>query len=462
MWTFLGFVAVCSLMSPSEVTARANPSAVLFVVSPAIFEKYVSNIFLKDGLFKSHVQAFPFPPGSPPAGKELGNSIWGLHIVKVHQPTVSVELKANSTVQVLINVRLLFSAQYHFSRLFESLDFTVDVHFRAIRSFWNYSVGTVRLKTKACNTQVTIAKIISPSYLIRAQVRPLIQNILTATLPGALCQAEEVAAYVALYNFLYTANVLLPLHSAASLQYQLATLPLTTPDFFLLPFRLFIRTPRHTTLLPASSHTANIPSLNGHDLCLVFTQDALNHILSVMIRLTPQEFITTPQAFSGSVQLIDAVAVLLSHQECPKCPEKSPLKILLQVVEAISIILQPSGYHIQLSLKIGVASKDPLGALTDLFVLKAKLRLNVDLSVHENRLIFHTTLSKVELHVVSSEIGQFHVTSLTTPIHLLLVEMLVPRINDSLDGGIPVPSLLNVKVDYPRFLVLPSSLALCI
>ncbi|KAL8179877.1 UNVERIFIED_CONTAM: hypothetical protein K2H54_073830, partial [Gekko kuhli] len=229
MWTFLGFVTFCSLISPLDGIRHGNPPGVLVVINPTAFSKYVSTIFLRNRLIQSYILAIQFSPANPPAGTELGQSIRGLHVVKVYLPIVSMELRENSTAQLHLRVRLQLSAQFHFSPLFERVDFMVDVHFVAAVRFLNYSVGIIHLKYAACETQLTISQVIGPSYLIKAQVRPLVLDILTARLPRALCQAVEVVGNTALLDFLYTANVLLPIRMATTLQYRLAALPQITP-----------------------------------------------------------------------------------------------------------------------------------------------------------------------------------------------------------------------------------------
>ncbi|XP_048354137.1 BPI fold-containing family B member 4-like [Sphaerodactylus townsendi] len=385
-----------------------------------------------------------------------------LHVVKVYLPIISVRLETNATAQLHLKARLHLSAQYHFGRLFERIDAITDVHFVASARFRNYSVGIAHLKYEACNTRFTLAQIICPSYLLKTQVKPLVMDILKATLPGALCQAVQQVGNVALFDFLYTANVLVSVHSATTLQYQLATMPQITPDTFAVKLNIWIRTAGRFLVVPASDHPIVFPLLKGSNLCLLFTQDALNAILPAMVRVAPLEFITRPQVFSGSIQLINAVAVLLSHHKCPTCPEKSPLKILLKVVEPPVIVLHPSSAHLQLAVEIAVAAKDPLGAIIDLFILKANLKLSAEMSVHGCKLIFRATLMKVDLFVIASDIGHISVNSLSKWIHLLLVETFMPRINDCLNAGLPVPSLLNIKMDYAKFLILQGSLALCV
>ncbi|XP_054836456.1 BPI fold-containing family B member 4-like [Eublepharis macularius] len=386
-----------------------------------------------------------------------------LHIVKVYLPVISVELKANATAQLHLKTRLHLSAQYHFGLLFERIDIIVDVHVMADIMFRNYSGGIVRFKYEICETEFTIANVVCPSYLIKTRVKPLVLNILTATLPGAFCRVVEMVGNVALFDFLYSANVLFQVRTTTSLHYQLAALPQITSITLALKLNIVIRTAGRFLTVPVSDHAPAIfPSVKGSALCLLFTQDALNAILPVVIRVTPQEFITTPQVFSGSIQLINAVAVLLSHQKCPQCPEKSPLKISLSVVEAATIVLQPSSTYLRLVLEITVGAKDPLGAIIDLFVLKASLKLSVEMSVHDCRLIFFTKLIKVELRVISSDIGHISVTSLTKWMHLLLVETFMPRINDCLNAGIPLPSLLDINVAYPKFLISQGRLVLCV
>ncbi|XP_061486130.1 uncharacterized protein LOC133386488 [Rhineura floridana] len=290
------------------------------------------------------------------------------------------------------------------------IDVIIDVDIKAEVKIVDFFAGIVHIKLQVCKTEFKVARIICPSHLLVRKVEPVVTTILAASLHKSLCTVVELVIDVARVDFLHTTNVLVSVGTVATIQYQLASLPVITSSYFAVELNMIIRAGGRFITVPVSSVPVGVPSLLDNALSLGITQASLNTILSVVIQIHVQEFICTPQVFSAADELTDAIAVLLSHQKCPKCPGKSPLKISITLVGAKRVILEPKRAILELSVEIGVSVKGPSGALIRLFVLKANLKLSTQASVHDRKLFFTTKLVSLELTLVSSEVGPIEVS----------------------------------------------------
>ncbi|KAJ6655558.1 hypothetical protein lerEdw1_005029 [Lerista edwardsae] len=485
MWRFLGLVVFCSLAGPLQGQGEKSSPAILCAVSPTAILKFVSTFCLRNGLLQSHMLALQFPDIQP-KGKQPEHWIKDLHIVKVFAPSVTVELQGKTADAIVcVQVRLHLSATFFSGKHHESIDIIVDVDIKSRNKPVDFFMGTFSLKYESCNVEFKIAKIVCPvkssategqfglafhkalnalvllylpsnedfasfqRLLLVNQVRPVVAEVLTTTFPKALCRVVELVIRLVSIDFQYTANVLLSIGSTTTVHYRIGILPLITSSAVALELKVLIRTGGRIITVPISSAPVPVPVLRTHALCLGITQASLHVFLSILVRIQPQEFICTPEVFSGAVELTDAIAVLLSNQKCPKCATKSPLKITITVVSVPVITLEPKRTIIDISVEIGIFAKGPSGAISGLFVMRANLKLSVQISVHDCKLILSTQLTSLELILVSSEVGPIDVSVLGKAIRALLVETLMPRVNDCLSVGVPLPSLLHLKMAYP-------------
>uniref|UniRef100_A0ABM5GDI7 BPI fold-containing family B member 3-like n=1 Tax=Pogona vitticeps TaxID=103695 RepID=A0ABM5GDI7_9SAUR len=246
----------------------------------------------------------------------------------------------------------------------------------------------------------------------------------------------------------------------ATVQYQLASVPMIGSSFFVVELNLILRTGTRFITIPFSTVPSPLPSLNKNALSLGLSQASLNILIDVILQMKVKEFMSTPEVFSGAAELTNAIGALLSHQKCPKCPSKSPLKITLRVDGTKRMVLEPNSAILQLSVKIAILAKTSTGIFTSLFVLKANLRLGAQASVHDCKLIFVTKLTSLELVLVSSDVGPIEINSLVTWIELLIVETFVPQVNEYMNVGIPLPSVMNINVGYPVVQTLSGMLVL--
>ncbi|CAI5778587.1 BPI fold-containing family B member 4-like [Podarcis lilfordi] len=461
MWRFLGLLVLCSLVSPSQGGPKGLSHGIVSIVSPATALKYVSSVFLRNELLQSHFLAIQFPD-VPHKDKHPENWIKELHVVRVFTPSVSLELYEKVDSLVCIKARFHLSGKFFFGKHFERIDIILDVDIKAEVRFDAFFAGGFHIRLQVCKSEFAIARIICPSHLSVNNVRPVVTTILAASFHKMVCTAVEVVINVSGVDFLHTANVFFSMGTVATMQYQLASLPLITSNYVALEFNMIIRTGGRYITLPVGAGPVTLPVLHHHGFCLGMSQASLDAILMVLIQIRVQEFISTPEVFSAASELTTIVASLLSHQKCPKCPLKAPLKITISLVGIRRIILEPKRAVIELSVEIALLAKGPSGSLVGLFVMKANLKLSVRASVFGGRLIFTTKLASLELLLVSSQVGPVNVSVLVKLMKLLIAETFVPQVNECLDVGIPLPPVLHIRWNYPAIHFTQGMLALCV
>nr|XP_003227826.2 PREDICTED: bactericidal permeability-increasing protein [Anolis carolinensis] len=263
-------------------------------------------------------------------------------------------------------------------------------------------------------------------------------------------------------DLLSTTNVILTMGKVATIEYRLASAPLITAKVFSVELNIFIRTGSRIIAVPSRSIVYPVPSLKENDLCYGMTESAVNTIFFVLLQIPALEFMITPQIFSGADELTEAVAALFAHTKCPKCPVKSPLKITITVVGDKLVVIESKKATVKLVVEIAFYSKGPTGAFSSLFVLKVNIILSAQASVHDCLLYFTVRMLSIDVVLLHSDVGPIEVSSLQKLIQALLTEAFVPQANELLNIGVPLPSPLDIKLNYPSIHWTEGMLVFCV
>ncbi|XP_033009911.1 uncharacterized protein LOC117049282 [Lacerta agilis] len=180
-----------------------------------------------------------WPPGKSELSRSRDNPetpIMALHVVRVFTPSVILELYEKGSSLLCIKARFHLSGKFFFGKHFERIDIIVDVDLKAEVRFEDYFAAGVHIRMQVCKSEFIIARITCPSHLLVKKVRPVVTTILAASFQKTLCRVVEMVINVARVDFLYTANVFFSVGTVATMQYQLACLPLITSSHVTLEF----------------------------------------------------------------------------------------------------------------------------------------------------------------------------------------------------------------------------------
>ncbi|XP_075624772.1 BPI fold-containing family B member 4 [Balearica regulorum gibbericeps] len=440
-----GIVFFCGLLSPSQEVLSGLSCA----VSPGAMQNVLSDAILQNGLLQQHLQGLVLPNIMGEGGLlNSPTSITGLHLVKVRLPRLSVVLLPGIGVQLTIAAKLELSGNCLIGLLSELIDILVDVNISANIKCTNFESGTVQVVIEDCLCILGAIRIKLLSGLLSLSVNDIVLNQLTATLPGLLCPVVDIVVNLVNIQLLGTLNAVIPVGTAGTIHYQLASLPFTSGLFLGLDLDGAVKQVGGS-IIPHDSSSSALPPLLDKLLVLGLRQSFLNAVLSLLIQIPPQTFTCTPEVFSSASRLQEAVMTIIPS-ECSTCHGTSPLSIKLTLSGNPLITLEENKATVELSVMIQVFIKRLDGPILNLLLLKADLSLNAHVSIAGGRLVLGLSLGSISLSLESSDVGISNISDLKPHCSSLLVETLLPLINGALGIGIPLPNVLGIpliKVD---------------
>ncbi|XP_009578025.1 PREDICTED: BPI fold-containing family B member 4-like, partial [Fulmarus glacialis] len=439
-----GIIFFCGLLSPSQEVLSGLSCA----ISPGAMQNVLSDAILQNGLLQQHLQGLVLPNIMGEGGLlNSPTSITGLHLVKVRLPKLSVVLLPGIGVQLTIAAKLELSGNCLVGLLSELIDILVDVNITANIKCTNFESGTVQVVIEDCLCILGAVKIKLLSSLLSLSVNEIVLNQLTATLPGLLCPVVDIVVNLVNIQLLGTLNAVIPVGTAGTIHYQLASLPFTSGLFLGLDLDGAVKQVGGS-IIPHDSSPSALPPLLDKLLVLGLRQSFLNAALSLLIQIPPQTFTCTPEVVS--------VAAPASTSTCPRFPQcstchgTSPLSIKLTLSGNPLILLEENRATVELSVMIQVFINHLDGSIVNLLLLKADLGLNARVSIAGGRLVLGLSLGSTSLSLESSDVGISNILNLKPHCSNLLAETLLPLINGALGIGIPLPNVLGiplVKVD---------------
>ncbi|XP_025912605.1 BPI fold-containing family B member 4-like [Apteryx rowi] len=439
MFKLFGVLFFCGLLTPSQEVLPGLSCA----VSPGAMRNVLSGAILQNGLLQQHLQSLVLPNIMDEGGLlNAPISITGLHLVKAQFPELSVMLLPGIGVQMTIAAKLELRGNGLLGLLPEIIDIIADMSITANIKCTNYESGTVQVVIEDCLCIFGAIKVKLLSGLLSLSINDLVHNQLAGTLPGLLCSVINVVVNLVNIQLLGTLNAVIPVGTAGTIQYQLASLPFTSGLFLGLDLDGAVQQVGGS-IIPHDSSSSALPPLMDKLLVLGLRQSFLNAAVSLIIQKQSQTFICMPEAFSGAKQLREAVMTLVAAR-CSSCPRTDPLSIEIAFSGNPLFLLEVKKATINLSVMIQLFIQRLDGSVLSLLLLKADLGLSVRFSITGRRLLLAPSLSSIALSLESSDVGISNISSLKPHCRTLLVEKFLPLLNGLLSVGIPLPNVLGI------------------
>ncbi|NXA03581.1 BPIB4 protein, partial [Sapayoa aenigma] len=382
-----GIIFFCGLLSPSQEVLSGLSCA----VSPRAMQKVLSDAIIHNGLLQQHLQGLVLP-NIMGDGSLLNSptSITGLHLVQVRLPRLSLVLLPGIGIQLTIGAKLQLSGNCLVGLLSELIDILVDVNITANIKCTNFESGTVQVVTEDCLCILGAIKVKVLSGLLTLSVNEMVLRQLTATLPALLCPVVDIVMNLVNIQLLGTLNAVIPVGTAGTIHYQLASIPYTSGKFLGLDLDGAVKQVGGSTI-PHDSSPSALPPLVDKLLLFVLRQSFLNAILILLLRIPPQTFPCTPDVFSSANRLHEALWTI-TPAGCATCRGTSPLNIKLMLGGNPLILLEENKASVKLSVLIQVFLNRLDGSILNLLLLKADLGLNVRVSIVGGRLVLRLGL----------------------------------------------------------------------
>ncbi|KFP03977.1 BPI fold-containing family B member 4, partial [Calypte anna] len=441
MGKFFGIIFFCGLLFP----CREVLSGLSCAVSPRAMQNVLSDAILQNGLLQQHLQGLVLPNIMGDGGLlSSPTSITGLHLVKVRLPRLSVVLLPGIGVQLTVTAKLELSGNCLVGLLSDLIDILVDVNITANIKCTNFESSTVQVIIEDCLCVLGAIKIKLLSGLLSLSVNDIVLNKLTATLPGLLCPVVDIVINLVNIQLMGTLNAVIPVGTAGTIHYQLASLPFTSGLFLGLDLDGAVQQVGGS-IIPHDSSPSALPPLLDKLLVLGLPQSFLTAVLSLLLQIPPQTFPCTPEAFSGARHLQEAITALVPSG-CSVCRGSSALSIRITLAGKPLILLEENKATVRLSVMIQVFVKRLDGSILNLLLLKADLGLNARVSIAGGRLVLGLSLGSTSLSLESSDVGISNISSLKPHFSGLLVDTFLPLMNAALSIGIPLPNVLGIPL----------------
>ncbi|XP_059117805.1 bactericidal permeability-increasing protein [Peromyscus eremicus] len=147
----------------------------------------------------------------------------------------------------------------------------------------------------------------------------------------------------------------------------------------------------------------------------------------------------------------------------PKVAMKFPsteVQLLITVSEPPRLTIQPSGLSLEPALETQAFAVLHNSSLVPLFLLHMNTNASMEVDAEGDRLVGELKLEKLMLELKRSDFGSFKVELLQAVLNYLMPTMVVPKINERLRRGFPLPLPAEIKLNnimfqsYQNFLVL--------
>ncbi|XP_031228440.1 bactericidal permeability-increasing protein isoform X2 [Mastomys coucha] len=151
----------------------------------------------------------------------------------------------------------------------------------------------------------------------------------------------------------------------------------------------------------------------------------------------------------------------------PKVAKKFPsmgVQLLISAPLSTHLSIQPSGLSFKPKLETQASVVLPNASLVPLFLLVLKTNASLKVDAEENRLVGEMKLGRLLLELKESNFGHFKVELLEDVINYLILTIVLPKINERLRQGFPLPlpegiHLINFMIySYQSFLLLEADL----
>ncbi|XP_017174544.1 bactericidal permeability-increasing protein isoform X1 [Mus musculus] len=282
-----------------------------------------------------------------------------------------------------------------------------------------------------------------------------------------ICKIVRDSVSSKLQPYLKTLSVITRVDDVTSVDYSLLA-PLTTTNQFLegqLKGEFFWR--GHRDPLPIHPPVMRFVPNGAYMVCMgisdyFFNTEVLAYQQSGTLKMTLGGQLLSN---NGRFQLnTDFLRTFL-----PKVAKMFPsmgVQLLISAPVPVHLSIQPSGLSFNPKLETQAFVVLPNASLVPLFVLGMKTNASLEVDAEENRLVGEMKLGRWLLELKESKFGPFKVEYLEDVINYLVSTLVLPKINERLRRGFPLPLPAGIRFShftfypYQNFLLLEADLHL--
>lgn len=397
-----------------------------------------------------------------PIGK-VSYSLWNIQLADLELPQSSLGLVTGTGVQLSIgNAYLKLTGNWkvkylRFIKDHGSLDLSVSgVTITTSIAVMSDETGRPAVRTAICRASVGQVKIKfhgGASWLYNL-FRSFIEKVIRNQLETQICHlvADAVSG---LNPQLKTLNVLAKVDQYAEIEYSMVSSPNISQS--IIQFNLkgeFYNIGKHKEP-PITPSNFSMP--NDTDVMMSMGMSAFTANSAAFVYNTAgvlSLYITDNMIPKSSPFRLSTNSFGVFVPQLKQLYPDLLMKLLVKTVKNPVISFEPNNMTIQSSSTVTAYAIQPNGTLSPLFVLNLESTVSADVFVKKMKLAGEVKLYEMDLTLATSYVGEFKVKSLENIFHAVLKMVIIPKLNDRLAKGYPLPAIGKMELVNTKLQIL--------
>ncbi|XP_050007260.1 bactericidal permeability-increasing protein isoform X2 [Alexandromys fortis] len=314
--------------------------------------------------------------------------------------------------------------------------------------------GRLSVECSACSSHIDRVHIqISGSMLgwLIQLFHKKIETSLRNSINEKICRIVTISVSTKLQPYIHTLPVVARVDEMAAIDYSLLTLR-TTVEFLegQLKGEFFWR--RHHDPLPITPPAMSFSPNKSYMVQLgisdyFFNTAGLAYQESGILQMTLRDqMLPKDSKFRLNTEFFGTFL--------PKVALKFPsteVQLLISVSSPPRLSIQPSGLLLDPALETQAFAVLPNSSLIPLFLVHMNTTASLEVDAEADRLVGEMKLEKLTLELKQSDFGSFKVELLQAVVNYLMPTIVLPKINERLRKGFPLPLPAGVRLNNPVF-----------
>ncbi|CAH6776881.1 Bpi [Phodopus roborovskii] len=368
------------------------------------------------------------------------------------QPVDSLQLSIkDASIEIIgkwTSKKNLLKAGGKFSLRIQGVSISAD-----LKLFRNPS-GHIAVECSTCSSHIDSVHVQISGSMLGWLIQLFHKNIeasLRNIIYSKVCKIVTNSVTTKLHPYVQTLPVIARVDEAAAIDYSLLVVT-TTSEFLKGQLKGEFFCQGHRIPLPITPPAMNFFSNNDHMVHLGISDYFFNSagfayhecgILKITLR---DHMLPTDSKFRLNTEFL---GIFL-----PKVAMKFPsteVQLLISASLPPQLSIQPSGLLLDPAMETQAFAVLPNASLVPLFLLRMNTNASLELDAEANRLVGEMKLEKLTLELKHSDFGFFEVELLQAAINYLVPIMVLPKINERLRKGIPLPLPAGVQLNNLMF-----------
>ncbi|XP_018413170.1 PREDICTED: bactericidal permeability-increasing protein-like [Nanorana parkeri] len=224
--------------------------------------------------------------------------------------------------------------------------------------------------------------------------------------------------------------------------------PKVTPDNLDVQMKGEVFETAHRTTPPFSPPPLSLP--DDHNLMVYFAvSDYLFNTAGFVYQSAGKLVfnVTDDMVPKGSPVRLNTSSFGLMIPQLAKMYPDMLMKLIITSDSAPSLNISPGNVSMAPLLNIQAYAILPNSSLAPLFLLNLKTDVIANVAVSSSRIVGNLKLSRVDIELKHSDVGPFPVGLIQTAVNFYLSTVLLPKVNEKLNEGYPLPLLDHVLLE---------------